>query len=142
MNEGRKSDLPLDRLLDQLDRKLESGMLDADLRASASVALGLCELAKGQFNEEQTMALDVARRWLSGGGETDREHWRHVFARKVVMGHPLPAADRLVLCAVNAGSGVDIFKAEFLAGLGSDLGQNATEIASAFSREIPDFTLE
>lgn len=140
MNEGRNSDLPLDRLLDQLDEALESGILDTNVRSSASVALGLCDLAQSQFDDEQKEALSVARRWLSNGNDVDRKHLIHAFTKRLAKGHALPATDRLVFCSINAGSGLDSFKAEFLAVLGSELGLSPEQIASVFSREIPGFT--
>lgn len=78
MIDARNYDLPLDRLLDQLDEALELESLDTEIRASSSAALQLCSIDLGRIgagpvDEGQSEALVVARHWLSDGGDVERE---------------------------------------------------------------------
>lgn len=139
MSDTSESNQVFDQFLLQLDAALEDDHMADNARAASLVALGLCTLAHDAFDDEQSKAIEAARRWLLDGDEGERARWRRIIVDKVSMEAPLPATDRIILFALNPPPGLDGYNAECLAYLGEDIGLNPTQIAGVFSEHVPGF---
>lgn len=130
-------------LRDNVDLTLMSVDLSREPKRVALIALDFCELLTKWLSDDQSQAVEVARKFWSETGDDKHQEWVGKFAHVLDLDQRSHAHDRdvamnrLVWTALNTNMEFDGYACEFLIVLGFEVGLNAEQMHGVLVKYIP-----
>ena len=134
-------------LLDKIDLTLHDGTYAADKTKIGKISIELCSLVQSELDSTQAYAVEEANRyWHGAGSEKARLGYLNVISdrldkssKSVANSGRSAVLDRLVFCALNTNSGLDVLAGEYIAELAEALGMSADDVGQVFARHVANF---
>jgi hypothetical protein len=135
-------------LLDRLDDLLPlNGTGETDVRTTALVAMGFCDLLQGFFDSNQLRGLQIAHEYWNGLERgLEPEQYRSildVFGNSIGHVGDLDADktqatyNRLVWCSLNSNTDFSSYAADFLVNLGGSAGLSSQQMQEVLKHYVP-----
>ena len=128
------------QLIDALDDALDAAGLGQNRRASAVLAVALCDRLGNRLDGERQSAIEAARNFWAVGDGVEYKKWLDFFSTRLNDQPLSDPVDRLVWSALAQSGGLDSYTGEYLVLESLDAGLDVSAVSEAIKTVVPEYT--